>query len=168
MKNALRAVCVTSLPLVLLAGCAAKGEFPSLAPRPIELGTVSAPAAAQPLTASDPARVARFDAAVSKAESGTAAFAAALAKARRAVSASDGKRGSERWIAGQMAVSQLERTTAPAQSAMAELDQEKRQMVLAPRSLDEDALNRAVARVENINANQQAQVRALLNALNPR
>ena len=156
------------LPLILVAGCSAKGDFPSLAPRAIELAGAAQPVPAPPLAPSDPARVARFNASVSKAQAGVTAFNAALAKARTAVSASDGARGSERWIAGQMAVSQLERTRAPVQSALAELDQDKRLLLSAPPSADREALETALSRVEAVNTAQQSATRALLDALNPR
>jgi hypothetical protein len=149
-----------------LAGCAAKGEFPSLAPRPYEQGrpASSAPATAVP-DVSDAARVARINAAVQRAEAGREAFNAALSAARSAVSASQGGYASEGWIAAQMAVSRAERTREPVQAALAELDAELRSVLTGPPTSDRAILESAIARVMALDTEQGSALAALGRAL---
>jgi hypothetical protein len=167
----------TLLPVVfvaaLLSGCAAKGTFPSLAPRPFELGKTDSPppsAAVIPTPArpSDPALLGRVAALVRKAESGTEPFNIALSNARRAVGASGRSVGSEAWIAAQMAISRLERTQETAQSALADIDNEKRMVLMAGPSVDEADINTAASRIEAINSSQASSIKTLIQAISPR
>ena len=154
----------------LLSGCAAKGEFPSLLPRAFERPASATAPMAPPvaLTPSDSARLARLNASVREAEASMAGFDAALAPARQAVAGNGGGQGSESWIAAQMAVSRLERTRADAESALAEIDTEKRLLLLGPASEDQAALDAAWTRASAINTAQASAVRALLDGLNQR
>ena len=156
------------IALSLLSGCSAKGEFPSLAPRAFErpastTAPVAPPAALAP---SDGARLARLAASVQKAEASMAGFNAALVPAQQAVAGNDKQRGSERWIAAQMAVSRLERTRLEAEAALAEIDSEKRLLLLGPASEDLATLEVAWTRASAINSVQLSAVRSLLDQLN--
>ena len=154
--------------LALLSGYASKGEFPSLAPRAFERPASATAPVAPPvaLAPSDGARLARLAASVQKAESSMAGFDAALLPAQQAVAGNDKQRGSERWIAAQMAVSRLERTRLDAEAALAEIDSEKRLLLLGSPSEDMATLEAAWMRASAINSAQLSAVRVLLDQLN--
>src|SRR6478752_7981612 len=86
-----------------LAGCAAPGPYPSLAPRPIEkmLGEPGVPPVVAPLP-DDPAVAARVASLLGEARAGDSAFRAALPAAAKAVRGA-GAVGSDRWIEAQQA-----------------------------------------------------------------
>jgi hypothetical protein len=161
-------LCITLL--MAMAGCAAKGDYPSLAPRPFERATQTptvAPPTRLPAT-TDAALVQRVGNLVEKARAGVGAFNTALSQARPIVAASDGVRASERWIAAQMALSRVERTREPIESALAEIDDERRHVVVTSNSADRDYLDAATREVEAINASQQAAIRGLLAQISRR
>jgi hypothetical protein len=160
--------------LILLAGCSSNGTFPSLAPRPFELKAAGAePAAPSPappvafVTPSDPALLSRIATSLSKAEAGNQDFETALVVARRAAS-SGGGRGSEAWIGVQMQISRLERIREKTTNALAALDDEKRQMLLAKPSEDRQALENALLRVQAIDTTQRSATRELIALLGRR
>jgi hypothetical protein len=118
-----------SLPLAALAGlaawlagCAAPGPYPSLAPRPIEkaLGEPAVPPAVAPLP-DDPAVAARVAAFLDEARAGDAEFRAALPAASAAVRRA-GAVGSDRWIEAQQAVSRAQTAEMRTTRALADLD----------------------------------------------
>ncbi len=152
-----------SLALILmLAGCAARGEYPSLAPRPVELASgPAAPAALAPLAPSDPARIARLAAIMARAQAGSRAFAD-LQQAVSTSAAAAGGLGSESWINAQMALSRLERTREAIQTGLVELDAEKRVMLEGPASADRIDLEATIAAVTALDAAQAAVVRGLI------
>jgi hypothetical protein len=152
-----------------LAGCAAQGTFPSLAPRAVETAAANEPATTPMvvIAPSDPARVARVQALVRKAEAGAPAFATALSAARQAVGG--GKvAGSDGWIAAQVAISRLERMREPVGTALSELTVEQRDVLLGPESEDKAALADAFARVSALDSDQAKAVSALIATLNRR
>ena len=106
-----------------LSACAAGGDFPSLAPRPIEREEAAAPAEpAGPVTeAVDPQLAARLAALLADARRGQAEFETVLPQATSAV-AGAGDAGSEGWILAQQAISRLEAERAPTVIALADLD----------------------------------------------
>lgn len=157
-----------ALASLILAGCAAQGDFPSLAPRAIEQRGAQSATQPAPLTPSDPARIARIEAAERDAFATTSAFQAALVTARNAAAGAGRAKGSESWIAAQMALSQLERARGPVEAALARLSDEKRALLLGPPSADRDVLMQAWDRVSQLNARQDADIRTLIDALNPR
>lgn len=128
-----------SLPLpgaaLLLAGCAAQGDFPSLAPRAVEgerspaaacasgcASTLAVPAAGAPApVADDPQLASRISELAQRARSGDREFAELLPEARRSI-ARAGSSGSEPWIEAQQLVSRLEAARGPTVDALAELD----------------------------------------------
>ena len=152
---------------VLMAGCAAPGDYPSLAKRPFEKPPAN-PSTPPPETAvpSDPALLARIAEALKQATGGVADFEAALPAARDAAQrGSAATEGSDPWIEAQMAVSLLERTLEPARNALAALDDERRILEQRPGSPDLAAIEAAIAQVEDIDTRQTASVRALLALL---
>ncbi len=151
------------LPALLLAACAAPGTYPSLAPRPYEKAAPQMPPALPPAV-SDAGLLAQVEGAVARAEAGQGAFDAALGLADRSVAASDRRRGSESWIGAQMAISRLERTREPVQTALADLDSIMRGLLLGPPSADRAAVEAAMARVGAIDAAQLAAVQRLIRA----
>lgn len=154
--------------LFSLSACASRGDFPSLSPRPFETRTVVAPAPPPEIAPSNAATASRIAASVAKAEAGQAAFDTALSSARKLVGVSSRQVGSESWIAAQMAVSRLERTREPVQSALAELDGEIKALLMGPPSTDRTALEEALARVGALDQAQQQAIAPLLSALSPR
>lgn len=118
---------------LLLAGCAARGDFPSLAPRAVE-GELSPAAGGRcevasldPLLApaapigDNPMLAASLAELVERARKGEREFAELLPTARRAA-ARAGRSGSEPWIEAQQLVSRLESERSPTVDALAELD----------------------------------------------
>ncbi len=159
------------LAAVLVTACADRGSFPSLAPRPYEKPDQQpAPSSPSPVAArpSDAGLLRRINTSVQKVSEGTRAFNDALSGARAALSRFDGRKGSESWIAAQMAISNAERYREPAQAALTELDMAKREMLLAGPSVDEAALNLALSRVTEINNAQADAVANLLRAIGSR
>ncbi len=170
MKTALhRTFAVLALSL-FAAGCSAQGDFPSLAPRPIELSTnqPAGPAPAPPVLPSNPQLLARTDEALRLAQASMSAFDAALSSAKSAARESDGTRGSERWVAAQMALSALERTRAPAATAMADLDDARRILLMGSASADVAAVEAAWAKVQDIYQSQMEASQAVAVAVNRR
>lgn len=113
------------VPMLALAACAApSGDFPSLAPRPVEQRSDAEPAPPPVTTApADPALAAQLTRILTDARKGESDFAAALPAAERAVSAARGaSSASEAWIAAQTQLSGLDATRAPTASAMTEID----------------------------------------------
>jgi len=110
---------------VALTGCAANdGDFPSLAPRPVEQRSDAepnvTPAAPAPADAAMSADLRRM---LTDARKGDADFSATLPAAERAVAAARGTSpSSEAWIAAQVQLSALDSTRAPTASAMAAID----------------------------------------------
>jgi len=151
-----------------LSACAGKGTYPSLNPRPIEAnaaGLLTEPEAKPPVLApSDAAIAARIDAAVQLAQSSEAGFASALATAKGAVAAA-GPMGSESWIAGEMAVSALDKARGPVKNALADLDAVLRQVLSGPPSEDLARVQAAIRSVEEIDTRQASAHDALLAAI---
>jgi hypothetical protein len=118
----------------LLAGCAAQGDFPSLAPRAVEgdrspaaacrcngqAKSAPAAAAAAPV-ADDPALGQRVTELVGRARTGEREFTEILPAARRSAGRA-GRSGSEPWIEAQQLLSRLEAARSSTVDALAELD----------------------------------------------
>jgi Meckel syndrome type 1 protein len=154
---------------LLLAGCAAQGDFPSLAPRAAEgelspaaacersgCSVVPDPAAAAPApVANDPQLAARISELAERARAGGRAFAALLPDAQGSV-ARAGAAGSEPWVQAQQLVSRLEGARSPTADALAELE-----ALAIARSEDagtsQEDRERVLAAVQEIRALAQAQ-----------
>jgi hypothetical protein len=162
MKQILLLITLTTLA----SGCARRDGFPSLAPRAAELAA-NAPAvlpAPPVLLPSDADRRKRLADAVQLAENSQGAFDAALAKARSAVS-SAGNKGSDSWIAAQLAVSRLEATRGETGTALALIDRERVALFAGGASVDEAALNAAHDQALEIDQAQEQAVRGLSRRL---
>ena len=122
MLFAQRSALTGAFVLLALSACAQQGEFPSLAPRPVEKAMAESEEepAVRPVP-DDPQLPARIAAFVEAGRRGQAAFEAALPEARAAVGRA-GPSGSDSWIAAQQAISRLETTRATIANALSELD----------------------------------------------
>jgi hypothetical protein len=116
------------------------------------------------LLPSDADRRKRLADAVQLAENSQNAFDAALAKARSAVS-SAGSRGSDSWIAAQLAVSRMEATRGETGAALALIDRERVALFAGGASVDEAALNAAHDQALAIDQTQEQAVRGLARRL---
>lgn len=167
--TAFRASFPLGIAALLLGGCAAQGDFPSLAPRAVEsINYDEEPVREVPAVAPDPALAAQIAALLEQARQGQSAFEAALPAARASVG-SAGAAASESWIAAQMAISRLESARGPTALALAELDQLA--LAHANRPINEGDFERLMAVVESVRAFAVAQkaeierLRAALSAL---
>ena len=148
----------------LLAACTAPGTFPSLAKRPFEKPLVASPEPpVAPALPSDAALLGRIADALKQARDGVAGFETALPAAREAArQASGAGQESDAWNNGQLMVTRLEGTTAPARDALAMLDDERRFLDQHPGSPDLPVPQAAIAEIEAIDARQSGIVRELL------
>lgn len=111
----------SALSLALLAGCAAGGEYPSLAPRDVEKLSMDEPVRVAPVQDDDPALGTRLAELLSQARAGNAAFQARLPSAST-LAEKAGAAGSETWIEAQQELSRLEASRAPTVTALGDLD----------------------------------------------
>ena len=166
----------------LVAGCAAQGPFPSLAPRAVEQELSGAPLppcieggqAAEPApatepvpapTVADPALVARIDQLLAAARQGDSAFIEAIAAADRAI-AKAGDAGSETWIAAQIAVSEAEMARTPTATALAELTAlALEETAERDNPLDQQAVDQATEEVRSLADRQTGRLEALKASL---
>lgn len=108
--------------LVLAAGCAEPGPYPSLAPRPAEKAYADDADERKPtLQPEDPALASEIDRLAGAAKAGAAEFDEAVPGAEAAV-ASAGGAGSDSWIEAQQRLSRLEAARARTTAALADLD----------------------------------------------
>ena len=121
---------------VLLSACAGQGDYPSLAPRPIERELSGAPVppcedgaeaiapvapVLAPVVANDPQLQSRVGELLALARAGDRDFAALRPVARASV-ARAGAAGSDPWIEAQQLLSRLEAARSKTAVAVAELD----------------------------------------------
>jgi hypothetical protein len=154
-----------------LGGCAVhSADIPSLRPRPIEQvgkSMVEEPVSqAIPLAASDPARVDKVKQLLTKARGATSAFQAAVDQAlpivRRAAGAA---KGSENWVAAQVALGRVEINRAPVKAALSDLDEQRRIVLFSPPSKDQAMVEDAVREVEAIDVAQERTLNALIKSV---
>jgi hypothetical protein len=108
--------------LLVAAGCAAPGPYPSLAPRPAEKAYADDEDERQPTAQpDDPALAAEIDGLVLAAKAGAGEFEAAWPAAQAAANAA-GPGGSDGWMEAQQALSRLESARARTTAAIADLD----------------------------------------------
>jgi hypothetical protein len=108
--------------LLLAAGCAAPGPYPSLAPRPAEKAYAEDAEERKPTPQpDDPALAVEIDRLLAEARAGAALFDSALPAAQAAAGAA-GAAGSDAWIEAQQALSRLEAARARTTAALADLD----------------------------------------------
>ena len=112
--------------MLLLAGCASTGNFPSLDIRDSErvTGTIAAPEGAIfTSTPATPATLADLDALAVRIRAAHQRFTATLDEARRIVGRAAGSgTGSDAWSAPQVAVANLESIRSEAMIALADID----------------------------------------------
>jgi hypothetical protein len=119
---ALRAPLSILVPLVLAAGCAAPGPYPSLAPRAAEKAYAEDAEERKPVPRpDDPALAGEIDRLLAEAKAGAAQFDSAFPAAQRAAGAA-GAAESDAWIEAQQALSRLESARARTTAAQADLD----------------------------------------------
>ena len=115
-------VLLTPLALAFFAaGCATSGDFPSLAPRPVEQMSMEEPIRVDPPVAPDPAFRGRVDGLLARARAGDAAFERAYARAASLVRGA-GAVDSDKWIQAQEALSRAEVARTETTVALADLD----------------------------------------------
>lgn len=152
---------------LIVAGCAAKGPFPSLAPRPAERLSMDEPVRPTVATPADSGLAARITELLAEARSGQSAFDAALPAARADVGAAGGS-GSEAWIGAQEAISRLEAARAKTVAALAELDKIGVERAGKPTSADQlRLLSDALESAEALAHGQQTEIDRLKASLSP-
>lgn len=146
------------LPALLLGGCVAQGDYPSLAPREGEELAIEEPVREPPAVADDTELRAGIAALVAEARGGAREFGALYGEAERAV-ARAGAEGSDSWIEAQQAISRLEAARLATGRAAAELDRlNLARADQATSDADQLALQAAIAEVATIAADQQARI----------
>lgn len=145
------------LTATLLAGCAAQGDYPSLAIRDAErvTGTISAPETTYTPPAPAPATLAQATDLLAAVRSAHDRFVAAQPAARRTATAARGAGpGSEGWSDAQVAIANLESIRSSAMIAMADLDRLYVDAAVAGEQVEslQSAREAAAALVEQENA----------------
>jgi len=113
------------LPVAMLAGCAGQsGNYPSLAPRPIEQLSLAEPSRPKPpAVVADPVAVERYAPLIEKARKADADFRRVLEEERPALARGQGAaEGSDAWLAAQVSLSRIETARGPVAKALADLD----------------------------------------------
>lgn len=156
----------TWLALLLLAGCAPQGDFPSLAPRAAERDlSMEAPVRPPVEVATEPALIGAVSDLVRQAQEGEGAFVAELTSAAAAAGRAGPSR-SESWVQAQLALSRLEASRAPTTRALADLEALRLARTATPTNAgDFAAIEAAIVRVAGIAASQQARLDALRTRL---
>jgi hypothetical protein len=148
-----------------LAGCASRGNYPSLAPRPAEREDwTEEPVHAAPAVTNDAALRTRIAALLAEAREGARAFEADRPAAERAA-AHSGAEGSDGWIEAQQAISRLQASRGKTDDAVTELHQLRVARSGQPTSTaDLAALDAAIEEAGAIAERQQRQ----MDRVNPR
>jgi hypothetical protein len=148
--------------MLLLAGCAQQGQFPSLARRPAEDIDMSVePVREAPVVPVNETLRARIEQLTEALRNGERRFEGDHADAASAARAA-GPRGSESWVAAQQAISRLEASRAQTTAALADLHQLRLERADLPTGEeDQAALDTAIAFGDRIAAQQQARIDGL-------
>jgi hypothetical protein len=155
------------VPLLLAAGCAAPGPYPSLAPRPAEKAYAEDAEERKPTPQpDDPALAAEIDGLLAAGRTGAAEFDSAFSAAQRAASAAGGS-GSDSWIEAQQALSRLETARARTTAAVADLDRLAVERTSAGTlgSGDSERLRSATAELQALTDSQADRLRKLGESL---
>jgi hypothetical protein len=120
-----RSLALLSIAAATLAACAAQDDdFPSLAPRPIEKTSETAPARPAPVATPDAALDARIATLARQLADAGAAFAPAVDRTRSLVEAArNAGVGSGPWLDAQTALAELDGIRAQSTAAMSTLDE---------------------------------------------
>jgi hypothetical protein len=153
---------------VLLSGCAAASNAPSLAPRPAEAidPRVPVPEPVLPTTPT-PALVEKLDSLVAQAVAGDGAFSPLIEHARELADAA-GPKESESWVVAQQALSAAVGARLPVTSAVADIDAlgaQRVQILGGIGAADLKAIEAAAARVAEIDGHEAAAIDAVQKKL---
>jgi hypothetical protein len=151
--------------LCLAAGCAQQGDFPSLAPRPIEKAAAteaSPPGADTAAPGADAALLARLRPIVASAQAGHTAFLVELASARPIIERARGAAaGGEAWVAGQQALSRVGATRGALATALADLDQLRRERIDDANGASRTALDETGQQLTTLDAEEASRLAEL-------
>lgn len=149
---------------VLLCGCAAATNAPSLAPRPAEAIDPRLPVPEPVLpTVPTPALVQKLDSLVAQAVAGDKAFAPLAERARQLADAA-GEKESESWIVAQQALSVAVGARTPVTSAAGDIDAlgaQRIQTLGGIGAADLKAIDSASAKISEIDEREAAAVSAI-------
>jgi hypothetical protein len=171
MSKAMKSLPIVLSLFLLLPACADHGlGTPSLKPRAAEQNPIAAltepPVSAEAKGPADPARQARIAEIRSSAFAANPAFRleadAAWPVVRRAAGAA---RGSEPWVAAQMAISRTESARAPVKKALTALDDQLRLILFGPPSDDDQPVIIALRDVEGLDAAQSREINDMLGLI---
>jgi hypothetical protein len=155
------------VPLLVAAGCAAPGPYPSLAPRPAEKAYAEDAEERKPTPQpDDPALAAEIDRLLAAGRAGAAEFDSALPAAQAAAGRAGGA-GSDSWIEAQQALSRLETARARTTAAVADLDRLAVERTSAGTlgSGDSERLRRAAAELQALTDAQADRLQRLGESL---
>jgi hypothetical protein len=155
------------IPLLVAAGCAAPGPYPSLAPRPAEKAYADDAEERKPTPQpDDPALAREIDRLLAEAKAGAAEFDSALPAAQATASRSGGA-GSDSWIEAQQALSRLETARARTTAALADLDRLAVERAAAGTLGESDAqrLRAATAEIQGLADSQSDRLQRLGSSL---
>lgn len=149
---------------VLLWGCAAATNAPSLAPRPAEAIDPRLPVPEPVLsTTPSPALVQKLDSLVAQAVAGDGAFAPLAERARQLADAA-GAKESESWVLAQQALSAAVGARTPVTTAAGDIDAigaQRIQTLGGIGAADLKAIDAAAARVAEIDNREAAAISAI-------
>ena len=154
-----------ALATVLLAGCMAQGDFPSLAQRDVEREPLTEPVRAVPVVADDPALRSTIAGLLTSATQSNRDFDSAFGAADRAARLA-GAPASDSWVAAQEQVSRVEAARAGTMRSLADLDRlalERSNLPTSPG--DQAALDEAMAQVQRLADAQQSRLDRLKTAI---
>ena len=153
------------LALLLLSACATGGEFPSLAPRPVEQLSMEEPVRVDPAVAPRPALRSQAAALLAAARAGDRNFDAAYARALPIVRRA-GPSGSDSWIQAQEQISRVEAARLDTSKAVADLDRLVAEQADQPTNDQDHAqLTGALEAAQALSAQQQRRVAVLTGSV---
>lgn len=157
----MRALALALALAVLLSGCSAATNAPSLAPRPAEAIDPRVPVPEPVLsTTPTPRLVEKLDSLVAQASAGDETFSPLAENARRLAN-SAGARESESWVVAQQALSAAVGARLPVTSAVGDIDAlgaQRIQMLGGIGAADLKAIQSAAARVAEIDEREAAAI----------
>jgi hypothetical protein len=149
---------------VLISGCSAVTNAPSLAPRPAEAidPRMPVPEPAIPMTVS-PGLTQKLQSLVAQAKAGDDAFVPLIERARQMADVA-GEKESESWVLAQQALSAAVAARGPVAGAVADIDAlgaVKIQQLGGMSSGDQKAIDAAAAQVSGIDRREAAAIMAI-------
>ena len=161
----MRVLLAPLFPALLVAGCASGGDFPSLAPRPVEQLSMEEPIRVDPPVAPDPAFRNRIADLLARARAGDAAFERAYPRAATLARAA-GSSGSDAWVQAQEAISRAEVARTETTTALADLDRLAIERADVPTNeSDHAALREALSAAQALANDQHRRLEGLRSSL---